>query len=117
MNALPRSLAAIAGIGLLALLASGCAVPGGGGYDFGGSYLGYYEPSGIGYGGWGGGYDVGPWRGGGGNVHRGPAEGRQVAAQHAFRPAAAGHAMPSIPSRARPAAHAASRPAARPAHQ
>ncbi len=103
MNALPRSLAAVAAIGLLALLASGCAVPVGG-YDYGGSYLGYYESPGIGYGGWGGGYDVGPWLGGGGGFHPGHGPGRQMGAQHGFRPAAAGRAMPSIPSRARPAA-------------
>jgi hypothetical protein len=97
MNALPRWPLAIAGAGaaLLLLLVSGCAVPGG--YE--GTYLGYYEPYGFSYGGWGTGYDVGPWRAGG-FPH---GHGGEVAQQHAFRPAPAGHAMPSIPSHARPA--------------
>jgi hypothetical protein len=93
MNALPRWPLAIAAAGVLLLLAFGCAVPGG--YE--GTYLGYYEPAGIGYGGWGAGYDVGPWRAGG------VPHGRVFAGRQAFRPAPAGHAMPSIPSHARPA--------------
>jgi len=92
MSALPRRRLAVAGAGLLLLLAFGCAVPGG----YGGTYVGYYEPSGFSYGGWGTGYDVGPWRGGG-VQHRGAFVGRQ-----AFRPAPRGRAMPSIPSHARP---------------
>jgi hypothetical protein len=81
-------------MGLLSLLAFGCAVPGGY-YGGGGSYLGYYEPYGFSYGGWGAGYDVGPWRAGG-FPHR-----REFAGHYAFRPAPAGRAMPSIPSHAR----------------
>lgn len=78
--------------GLFALLASGCVVPNGGYYD-----AGYYEPYGFNYGGWGPGYDVGPARAraffGGHAFGRG--------APHAFRPAAATRAMPTIPSRSR----------------
>ena len=104
MNALPRWPLAIAGAGMLLLLAFGCAVPGG----YGGTYLGYYEPYGFSYGGWGAGYDVGPWHGGGGFQH---GRGGEVAEHHAFRPAPAGRTMPSIPSRAGPrgSAHAARR--------
>ncbi len=85
-------------IGLFAVLASGCIVPGGGyGYDGGASYgLDYYEPYGVAYGGWGPGYEVAPFRGG---DHRGVARGG--AAPHAFRAAPASRAMPSIPSRSR----------------
>ncbi len=57
--------------GLLAVpaltLTSGCVGPGYGsdaGVDIGG---GYYEPYGYDYGGWGGGYDVGPYREGRGH--------------------------------------------------
>jgi hypothetical protein len=102
MNALPSWPLAIAATALLSLLAFGCAVPGG--YGPTGTYLGYYEPSGFSYGGWGSGYDVGPWRGGG--LPRGGGAG--FVGHHAFRPAPAGRAMPSIPSHVRVggAAHA-----------
>jgi hypothetical protein len=90
----------IIGLFLLPMLMSGCVVPGG---EYGGYDLGYYEPSGINYGGWGVGYDVGPARGG--EVHRYYGG----AAQHTYRPAPASHPIPSIPSRVRPSAstHAA----------
>ena len=43
----------------------GCADYGGGGYGFDDDYgVGFYEPYGYYYGGWDGGYRVGPWRGG-----------------------------------------------------
>lgn len=63
------------------LLLSGCVVPGGGGY----AGADYYESYDGGYGGWGPGYRVGPFRGeqpylGGGLGHgwRGPAGGRGI---------------------------------------
>jgi hypothetical protein len=68
-------------LGAILPVAVGCAgVYGhGGGYGYAGDDLGvdYYEPYGGYYGGWGGGYRVGPYRGG---DHRG------------------GHGFPSIPS-------------------
>lgn len=68
--------------GLLSLLVVGCVVAGGG-YDQGYG-LGYYEPSGVAYGGWGGGYHVGPVRGGGGEFRGGGSHG-------------GGRAAPTIP--------------------
>jgi len=82
----------IAGLGALALtLLQACAVEGVGvdgsvGVGYGG---GYYEPYGYDYGGWGGGYRVGPGRGG---DRRGGA-----APPRSYRPAPAGRATPSIP--------------------
>jgi hypothetical protein len=90
MNAPPRWPLVVASAGLLLLLAFGCDVASG--Y----TYLGYYEPFGFSYGGWGPGYDVGPWRGG--RFSRAAAFG----GRQAFRPAPAGRAMPPIPWRARP---------------
>lgn len=82
--------------GLFSLLVSGCVVPGG---EYGpGFNLGYYQPSGITYGGWGSGYDVGPVRGG--QVYGYPRGGR--AAPYAYRAAPASRPIPSIPSRGRP---------------
>jgi hypothetical protein len=80
-------------IGLFATLSSGCIATGGG-YGYGGDVgVGYYEPAGVVYGGWGGGYRVAPFRGG---DHRaGPSGG------HAYRSAPAGRSAPSIPSGAR----------------
>jgi hypothetical protein len=84
-----RTLKISLGVLLLAGLGA-CAVEGGGGYDgdvgvgVGVGYVGdYYEPCCYGYGGWGGGYRVGPPRGygGGHGDHGGP-----------------GHSAPSIPS-------------------
>jgi ABC-type amino acid transport substrate-binding protein len=85
----------IVGLALLALATlHACAVTGVGvdgsvgvGYD-----AGYYEPWGYDYGGWGGGYRVGPGRGGerrGGHPARG------------YRPAPGGRPSPSLPGRAR----------------
>jgi hypothetical protein len=79
---------------LFALLAA-CAVgvdgPYGGGAYGGDGYAGaYYEPFGYDYGGWGGGYHVGPARGG---------ERGRAPESHSYRSAPAGHATPSIPSR------------------
>ncbi|MGH7101750.1 MAG: hypothetical protein ACREFJ_05085 [Acetobacteraceae bacterium] len=62
-------------VGLLSLVMSGCVVPGGGyGYHGNPGYgLGYYQPSGTSYGGWGHGYDVGPVRRGAGYEQHGGA--------------------------------------------
>ncbi len=60
---------------VLTTVLPGCVV-GDGGYGYGGVDVGadYYQPVGIGYGGWGPGYRVGPYRGGrpygGGGVGR-----------------------------------------------
>jgi hypothetical protein len=53
------------------------------GYD-----AGYYEPYGYEYGGWGGGYRVGPGRGG---------DRRGGGPSHSYRPAPASRPTPSIP--------------------
>ncbi len=90
-------------IGLFAILASGCVVQGGGygggGYGGGGAAygVGYYQPSGVVYGGWGSGYEVAPFRGG---DHR-PVAGGGGARSHAYRSAPASRSIPSIPSRSR----------------
>lgn len=88
-------------IGLFTVLSSGCVVTGGGyGYDGGaGIGAGYYEPVGVDYGGWGPGYQVAPVRGG----YNGPGRGGGNQASHAYRPAPASRAMPSIPSASRSA--------------
>ena len=92
-----RSSAAI--IGLVVIVAAGCAVDGvgygGAGYAYGADY---YEPYGVDYGGWGDGYFVGPYREGGG--YRGGFGGGRSGG-HAYRSAPASHGMPSIPSGAR----------------
>jgi hypothetical protein len=82
----------------LTVLLSGCVIGGGGyGYDGDASSYGatYYEPSGAYYGGWGHDYQVAPFRGG---EHR-PTAGGGHTAVRAFKPAAASHSAPSIPSR------------------
>ena len=87
------------GMGALALtLLYACEVTGVGvdgsvgvGYD-----AGYYEPYGYEYGGWGGGYRVGP--GGGGDR-------RADHPSHSYRPAPASRRTPSIPSRSRGSRH------------
>ena len=86
--------------GLFAILSSGCIVPGGGyGYDGDADVgVGYYEPVGGYYGGWGPGYRVGPGRGG---DYRGGRGGGGPGPAHAYRSAPASHPMPSIPSRSR----------------
>jgi squid-like protein/heterogeneous nuclear ribonucleoprotein A1/A3 len=77
----------------LLLLPGACAVEGGYGYDDVGLGVGYYEPFGFDYGGWGPGYRVGPPRGGEGRGRGGAGRG--------YRAAPEGRAMPSIPSGAR----------------
>ena len=81
----------------LTVLLSGCFFPGGGYYgeDIG---PGYYEPSGVVYGGWGPGYHVAPFRGG---DHQPPRSGGGHAPAQAYRSAPASHSMPSIPSKSR----------------
>jgi hypothetical protein len=99
-----RSLAAGLGAMMLSMLCAcaGVGVEGTVGYDGG-----YYEPYGYDYGGWGGGYLVGPGRccdhredhredhrddhRGGGRVGHAPA----------YRPAPAGRSAPSLPGRSR----------------
>jgi hypothetical protein len=88
------------------LLTAGCVAGGyagdGGGYDGTVGYdAGYYEPYGVDYGGWGSGYEVGPYYDGGGRYRdggRAEDRGGRAAAQHAYRSAPSSHAMPSIPS-------------------
>jgi hypothetical protein len=83
---------------LLLVVLCGCAYPGvsyGGAVavDFEDGYPGdYFEPYGFEYGGWGGGYRVGPPRHGGRRLER---PGRPYHAPPPSRP------MPSIPSRPR----------------
>jgi hypothetical protein len=84
--------AALGGLAVVVLCAcevSGVGVDGevGVGYD-----AGYYQPYGYDYGGWGGGYHVGPGRGG---------DRRGGQPSHAYRPAPASRPTPSIPSRSR----------------
>jgi hypothetical protein len=82
----------IAGLGTLALtLLQACAVEGVGvdgsvGVGYAG---GYYEPYGYDYGGWGGGYRVGPGRGGDRRDGHAP--------PRSYRPAPASRPTPSIP--------------------
>lgn len=88
-------------IGLFTLLSSGCVVPGDGyGYDTRvgvGIGLGYYEPYGAFYGGWGPGYNVGPIHG----DHYRPDRGGGRRTPHVYRSAPRSQSMPSIPSRRR----------------
>ena len=98
-----RRLAVASLLGLVVVLSSSCAV-GVGGYGYGYGYddgvdigVDYYAPLGIDYGGWGPGYRVGPYRGG---EHR-PDRGGGRPSPRAFRPAPAGHVVPSIPQRSR----------------
>jgi hypothetical protein len=94
MNIAIRRLA-LAGIGLslLTVLAS-CVAGVGYDSDVGVGYYspGFVEPFGYDYGGWGGGYRVGPGRGG---------ELRPSASSHAFRGASHSRSTPSIPSGSR----------------
>jgi hypothetical protein len=77
---------ALLAVAAMALVA-GCAVSDGG-YGYGS--VDYYEPYGFGYGGWGPGYGVAPFRG----------DHRFVGfhGAHAFRGAPAGRPMPSLPA-------------------
>jgi hypothetical protein len=64
MNRMPRS-CKIGTLGLSAMVTLGACVVGGYGGDVGVGYVGgVYDPGGYEYGGWGGGYRVGPPRGG-----------------------------------------------------
>jgi hypothetical protein len=94
---------AVFAIGLFASLSSGCVVSGGGGgYGYDGNVgvgLGYYEPAGVEYGGWGRGYRVAPYRGG--DDHRTDRTDRSDSHAHGYRSAPASHSAPSIPSRSR----------------
>jgi hypothetical protein len=87
-------------LGLSTAVLSGCVVSGDGyGYDNSariGIGLGYYEPYGAYYGGWGPGYRVGPTRGNNLRPDRGSRPNPR-----AFRPAPAIRPMPSIPARRR----------------
>ena len=83
-------------IGLFAVLASGCVVPGGG-YGEAGYGVDYYEPYGIDYGGWGPGYYVAPYRDR--DHHPEGREGRE--SRPAYRAAPPSHAIPSLPSGSR----------------
>jgi hypothetical protein len=101
-----RRAAGVSAAAVFAMLASSCAVTGGGGYGYGydgGVAVGvdYNEPFGVDYGGWGAGYAVAPFRdgdhrrdGGGGDRDRG----RDHPSPRAFHSPPAGRAMPSIPS-------------------
>jgi hypothetical protein len=83
--------------GLFALVSSGCVGPIGG-YGYADQMgVDYYEPYGVDYGGWGPGYQVGPFRDG----HHRPGGGGERSSGHAYRAAPASHAMPSLPSGAR----------------
>jgi hypothetical protein len=88
-------------IGLFTLLSSGCVVNGDGygyGYDTRVDVgVDYFEPNGAFYGGWGPGYNVGPYRDGG----HGPVRRGGQSSGHAYRAAPASHSIPSIPSRPR----------------
>ena len=81
-------------------LSAGCIMSDGG-YDNGGAVgVDYYESYGVDYGGWGPGYQVAPYRGGGhrpeGGEHRpSGADGHQGG--HAYRPAPASRSLPSLP--------------------
>ena len=89
---------AIVGLTFTVIL-SGCVVAGGGyGYDDSVEVgVGYYEPYGVYYGGWGPGYEVAPFHGG--DHRRFHEEGHAPA--HAYRSAPASRFIPSIPSRSR----------------
>lgn len=101
MNTLfARCSAIVLVLGLFTVLLSGCVVPGDGyGYDTSariGIGLGYYEPYGAYYGGWGPGYRVGPIHGDNYRPDRG---GRPI--PHTYRAAPATRPVPSIPARRR----------------
>jgi len=86
-------------IALLAALAFGCVAPDGYYGGTAGYGLGYYQPYGVEYGGWGPTYFVAPFRDHGHErepEHRAEHGGHE--APHAFHAAPAGRAMPSLPS-------------------
>jgi len=80
---------------LTVLLLSGCFFPDGGYYDGGDIGPGYYEPSGVLYGGWGPGYYVAPYRDG---DHHQVRSGGSHAFARPYRSEPASHPIPSIPS-------------------
>ena len=84
------------------VLLSGCVIGGGGYYGDGGIGVGYYEPYGVEYGGWGHGYQVAPFRGGDDHHrdgdYRSTGGGGQVPAR-AYKAAPASRPIPSIPSK------------------
>ena len=85
--------------GLFIVLSPGCVVGGEYGYEGNvGIGLGYYEPYGIDYGGWGPGYHVAPSRGNDRSRDRGAGQQRPPT----YRPAPGSHTVPTIPSRPRP---------------
>ena len=91
-----RTTAIALSIALGSAVLSSCAVDGGG-YGYGpdvdvGVGFDYYDTGGY-YGGWGGGYRVGPGRGG---DHR---DDHGHGSTHSYHAAPAGRSMPSIPSR------------------
>jgi hypothetical protein len=96
-----RALIVIASAALVSAALQGCVV--GGGYDGGANVdvdygVGFYEPYGYEYGGWGPGYGVGPPRRGYDRGGRGDGHG---APHPAYRPAAPSRPMPSLPSHSR----------------
>jgi hypothetical protein len=82
---------------LIACEVTGVGVDGSVGVGYGG----YYEPYGYDYGGWGGGYLVGPGRCCGRDDHGHDARGGRGGRAPAYRPAPAGRSAPSIPGRSR----------------
>jgi hypothetical protein len=109
-HVLASALGAVTLTVLYACAVTGVGVEGSVGYD-----SGYYEPSGYDYGGWGGGYLVGPGRccghrddhghdgHDGGHDARGGQDARGGRGGHApaYRPAPSGRTAPSIPGRSR----------------
>jgi hypothetical protein len=95
-----RAAATASVVGVATVLSYGCVVTDGG-YGYGGAAygLGYYEPAGIPYGGWGPAYEVAPFRRG---DHYPERYGGGRPPPHAYRAAPASRAMPSIPTGARP---------------
>lgn len=78
---------------LLPLATAGCVTPG---VTYGGGYgVGYYQPSGVVYGGWGPGYALGPVRSG--RTYTVPRNPPHVV----YRPVPSTRPIPTIPSRAR----------------
>lgn len=91
-------------LGLFVTFAVGCVVRGGGYGGYGGGYgdnvdvvggVGYYEPYGADYGGWGRGYQVGPVRGGDDRRHE--VSGGRGFSGHGARGASGSRSAPSIP--------------------
>ena len=96
-NIFLRCLVLAFGVGALMVLIACCILPDGGIGCDDSACIGavYYEPSGGYYGGWGPGYQVAPFRGGG---HRQTGGGGRASAP-AYISAPASRSMPSLPSR------------------